>query len=87
MWKGKKLVEQKRITSLSCGGRTHPQRRGIVQSVQRSFMYSTNLLRTHHMPGTVLRAGDPTVNKTDKVPVPEPLHSNEELDHTHINKD
>lgn len=39
------------------------------------------------MPGTVLRAGDPTVNKTDKVPVPEPLHSNEELDHTHINKD
>lgn len=37
------------------------------------------------MPGTVLRAGDPPVNKMGEVPALEALHASREIDHTQIN--
>lgn len=38
------------------------------------------------MPGTVLRAGDPTVNKTDKVLALKAFRSSGKIDHTQISK-
>lgn len=37
------------------------------------------------MPGTVLRAGDPPVNKIGEVPALKALRANREIDHTQIN--
>lgn len=85
MRKGKRLVQQKRITSPQLRPGTHPKRRGIVQSLSRSGIYASHLTRAHYTPGTVRRAGDPAESKTDKDLAHKAFHSSGERDQTQIN--
>lgn len=56
-WKGKKLVELKTITSPFTLGQDPPREEGTCPQPERSFIHSSRVWSTCHMPGSVLRPG------------------------------